>query len=147
MSLAGPFPVSAVIQRLSVLSELRLVSGAAGLEAALASPPNAVPAAYVLSEEAGEPSGDYGGGFAQPMTATLKVVLWLRHAGDATGAKAVAAMETVERAVRTQLRDWSPGAPFEPLYILASGNDQFFGNQLIRQVLFRTRYRDQEMHP
>ena len=145
MSLIGPFPVSAVIERLADVAELKLVGGAAGLQAALAAPPRAMPAAYVLSEEAGQEPGDYTGAYAQPMTATVKVVLWVRHAGDATGAKASAAMEGVERAVRTALRDWSPATPFEPLWVSHSGHDQFFGDQLTRQVLFRTHYRDQEM--
>jgi len=144
MSLAGPFPASAVIERLASLDALRLVDGAAGLQAALESPPRAVPAAYVLVEESGREPGDYTGRYAQPMTVTVKVVLWTRHASAGAGAKAVADMESIERAVRTQLRDWSPGAPFEPLWVSNSGADQFFGGQLTRQVIFRTHYRDQE---
>lgn len=144
MTLAGPFPASAVIERLSRVPELRLVDGAAGLQAALDSPPRATPAAYVLVEEAGAEPADYTGHYAQPMTATVKIVLWLRHVGDASGAKAAAAMELVERAVRSALRDWAPEHPFEPLWVSHSGADQFWGGQLIRQVIFRTHYRDQE---
>ncbi len=144
MSLVGPFPASRVIERLASVSELRLVDGAAGLQAALESPPRAVPAAYVLVEESGQPSGDYTGHYAQPMTATVKVVLWTRHASAGAGAKASAAMEGIERAVRSALRDWTPGHPFEPLWVSNSGADQFFGGQLTRRVIFRTNYRDQE---
>lgn len=144
MSLAGPFPASAVIGRLAELAELRLVDGAAGLQAAVESHPRAVPAAYVLVEESGSKSGDYAEHYAQPMTATVKVVLWTRHAAGGTGAQAAAAMEGIERAVRSQLRDWSPGHPFEPLWVSNSGADQYFGGQLTRQVIFRTQYRDQE---
>lgn len=144
MSLVGPFPASKVIERLSSVSELRLVGGAASLQAALESPPRAVPAAYVLVEESGQPTGDYTGSYAQPMAVTVKVVLWTRHASAGVGAKASAAMEDIERAVRTALRDWSPVHPFEPLWVSNSGADQFFGGQLTRQVIFRTQYRDQE---
>lgn len=144
MSFVGPFPASQVIERLASLPELRLVEGAAGLRAALESPPRAVPAAYVLVEETGQPKGDYTDRYAQPMTATVQVVLWTRHAGAATGSKAAAAMEDIERVVRTALRDWTPGYPFEPLWVSNSGADQFFGGQLTRQVIFRTQYRDQE---
>lgn len=144
MSLVGPFPVSMVIEHLALLPELRLVSGAAGLHAALERPPAAVPAAYVLSEETGRQPGDYASANAQPMTVTIQVVLWLRHAGDYTGARAAREMEAIERAVRSQLRSWDPPHPFEPLSVSNSGNDQFLGGQLIRQVIFRTHYRDQE---
>ncbi len=142
MSLVGPFPASAVIARLTELTELRLVDGAAGLQAALDAQPRAMPAAFVLVEESGRASGDYAEHYAQPMDAVVKVVLFVRHA--AGGAKAVVEMEDVERAVRTKLRDWSPGYPFEPLWIANSGADQFFAGQLTRQVIFRTQYRDQE---
>lgn len=56
MSLTGPFPASAVIERLATLPELRIVEGAAGLQSAIDSPPCAVPAAYVLVEETGPAS-------------------------------------------------------------------------------------------
>ena len=144
MSLVGPFPTSKVIERLSGVSELRLVDGAAGLVAAVESPPRAVPAAYVLVEEQGREPGDYTGRYAQPMTATVKVVLWVRHAAAGAGGKAAAAMEEVERAVRSALRNWTPGHPFEPLWVANSGGDQPYGGQLTRQVIFRTHYRDQE---
>lgn len=98
----------------------------------------------MLVKEIGQPSGDYTGHYAQPMTVMVTVVLWMRHAAAGTGAKASAAMEGIERAVRTALRDWSPGHPFEPLWVSDSGGDQFFGGQLTRQVIFRTQYRDQE---
>lgn len=145
MSLVGPFPISLIIERLASLPELRLVAGAAGLKAALESPPRAMPAAYVLSEESGREPGDYTGTAAQPMTVVIQVVLWLRHVGDAEGARASAERETVERAVRSHLRAWSPPSPFEPLWVSNSGSDQYLAGQLTRQVLFRTHYRDQEM--
>lgn len=144
MTLAGPFPASAVIERLAQLPALRLVEGAAGLHAALETPPRATPAAYVLVEEVGSEPADYTGAYAQPITATVKVVLWLRDARGGTHGAAAAAMEQVERAVRSSLRDWSPARPFEPLFVSHSGADQCFGGQMTRQVIFRTHYRDQE---
>lgn len=144
MSFVGPFPASVVIERLAQRPELRLVDGAAGLQAALESPPRAVPAAFVLTEESGRELADYTDSYAQPMTVTVRVVLWVRHAAAGTGAKASKEMEALERAVRTALRDWSPPRPFEPLYVANSGGDQSFGGQLTRQVIFRTHYRDQE---
>lgn len=133
-----------MIERLAGVSELRLVDGAAGLQSALESPPRAVPAAFVLVAESGREPADYTGGYAQPMTATVTVVLWVRHAAAGTGAKAAREMEVIERAVRTALRDWSPPHPFEPLHVANSGGDQSFGGQLTRQVIFRANYRDQE---
>lgn len=75
----GPFPASAVIERLATLPELRIVEGAAGLQSAIDSPPRAVPTAYVLVEETGQPVGDYTSDYAQPMTVTINLVLWARH--------------------------------------------------------------------
>lgn len=145
MSLVGPFPVTAAIQRLRTLPELRLVGGAGGLQVAQLKPPRALPAAFVLVRERGRAPADYTGAYAQPIDVTLNVVLWVSHAGDEIGEKAAAAMTEVERAVRTALRDWSPSAPFEPLYLSDSGNDIHLGAHLTRQVIFQTQYRDQEM--
>lgn len=144
MSLAGPFPVEAAIEQLRSVTELRLIGGAGGLQTAMRTPPRAMPAAYVLLRERGR-AGDYADTYAQPMEATLTVVLWVSHAGDETGEKAAAAMTRLEREVRTRLRDWTPAKPFEPLWVSDSGNDQFLGSHLTRQVIFRTQYRDQEM--
>lgn len=144
--LVGPFPLSMVVERLDELELLKIVGTIAGLQNALQTAPRNTPAAYVLGEESGREQGDYTEASAQPMTATIKVVLWVKHAGDAdTGAKALKAMEALEKVVRNQLRAWSPAAPFEPLWISSSGQDQYFGDHLIRQVLFRTHYRDQDM--
>lgn len=146
--LLGPFPVSLVIERLETLGLLKIVGGVGSLQAALETTPRNLPAAYVLSEETGREPLDYTGAYAQPMSVVIKVVLWTRHAGAAdTGAKAQAAMEHIERSVRSHLREWSPSAPFEPLSISNSGQDQYYGGQLLRQVLFRSNYRDQDMTP
>lgn len=145
MSLAGPFPVEAAIEQLRSVTELRLIGGAGGLQAAQRSQPRALPAAYVLLHERGRRPADYTDGYAQPMDASLIVVLWVAHAGDETGEKAAREMTRLERAVRTRLRDWSPGKPFEPLYVSDSGNDIHLGAHLTRQVIFQTQYRDQEL--
>lgn len=143
MNLVGPFPASAVIERLRALPALRLVDGAAGLKSALEQPPRAQPAAYVLVEETGKPTGDYADTYAQPIDVMVKVVLWLQHASG--GPQAVAEMERIERDVRSSLRTWSVPTPFEPLWVSHSGADQIIGSQLTRQVIFRTAYRDQEL--
>jgi hypothetical protein len=142
--LVGPFPVDLVIEQLTSVAELKLVGGAAALDAALSNPPTASPAAYVLSNEAGT-AGGYSGQLAQPMQVALFVVLCVRHAGNAaSGAEAAKTMRALERAVRTRLRKWSPPRPFGALWISDSGNDQYIAGQLMRQVVFRTDYRDQE---
>lgn len=144
MNLTGPFPASAVIAQLRTVTALRLVDGAAGLDAALLDPPRATPAAFVLIEETGTQPGDYAGHYAQPISVTVKVVLWTRHAGGGTQSKGAAEMEQIERAVRSALRDWTPDKPFEPLWLANSGADKAFGSEITRQVIFRTHYRDQE---
>lgn len=142
--LAGPFPVDLVIERLGALPELKLVGGAAALDVALSNPPTTTPSAYVISNETGR-EGDYSGRLAQPMQATIYVVLCVRHAGSAaSGAEAAKAMRALERAVRTSLRTWAAPSPFGALWVSDSGNDQYIAGQLMRQVVFRTDYRDQE---
>jgi hypothetical protein len=143
--LAGPFPGELVIERLEGVSLLQSVDGAAGLETAMNVQPKKLPAAYVIVEERGK-RGEYSGMHAQPIDVLVHVVLWITHAGSAAnGAKAVGAMTQLERAVRTALCDWSPGAPFEGLYVASSGGDMYFGGRLIRRVAFHSHYRDQEM--
>lgn len=143
--LAGPFPGELVIERLESVSLLQSVDGAAGLETAMNVQPKKLPAAYVLVDERGR-RGDYSGEHAQPIDVVVHVVLWISHAGSAAnGAKAVAAMTALEREVRTSLCDWSPGSPFEGLYVASSGGDMYFGGRLIRRVAFNSHYRDQEM--
>lgn len=140
--LAGPYPVDAVVERLRELAALRLVSGA-GADA-LNHPPVTVPAAYVVLDETGRP-GDYTEHDAQPISVALTVVLWVRHAATAdTGAAAAAEMRALERQVRTHLRGWSPGAPFESLYVARSGGGQMVNSYQTRQVRFGSEYRDQE---
>lgn len=138
----GPYPVEKVIERLALVSALRIVGGVADFETAKTTPPNNSPAAYVLGEETGQRLGDYSSQLRQRLAVVVKVVLWVRHAGDAaTGSKAVAAMTALEADVRSALFGFAPSASnFEPLAIKASGADQYYGNHLIRQVLFESNY-------
>jgi hypothetical protein len=146
--LAGPFPAEAVIARLQTLAALRVVGGAAALEQALKVPPRAFPAAFVVTRESGQKPADYTDAYAQPMSVDVIVVLWVSHAGSQdNGAAAAAAMSQLEREVRTCLRGWSPTNPFEPLFVRASGQDQYTAGQQLRQVVFSTEYRDQEIGP
>lgn len=144
--LAGPFPAEAVIEQLQTLPALRLVSGAAALEAALKVPPRALPAAYVVVRESGQRPRDVSGALQQQIAADVIVVLWVSHAGaQDTGAAAAQAMSALERQVRTLLRNWEPPSPFGGLWVAASGQDQHVAGTQLRQVIFRSEYRDQEM--
>lgn len=140
--LAGPFPVEAVIERLRTLGALRLVDGSAALEQALKVPPRASPAAFVVSQERGRRPADFTDAYAQPMSVSLVVVLWV---ADSSASAGVPAMTLIERQVRSHLRGWSPPAPFEPLWVSNSGSDAYLGGHLTRQVIFGCDYRDQEM--
>lgn len=139
----GPYPTEAVIQALQTLPALLIVGGVADLETARQQPPRNAPAAYVLREEKGQGFGDYAEHHRQRILVTVKVILWVRHAGTAdSGAKAEAEMTTVENAVRSQLFGFSPTgtAPYEPLVLAYSGNDTYFGNHLLREVHFAGAY-------
>ena len=137
----GPYPTEAVIAKLGSVTALRIVGGVADFETAKTEPPRSAPAAYVLREETAQP-GDYAEHGRQRVTVIVKVVVWVRHAGSAdTGAKAEAAMTAVEADVRGALMGFKPaGSRYEPLALRASGNDQYYGNHLVRQVLFQADY-------
>ena len=135
----GPFPLDAVITRARTVPGVRIVGNAADLDAAMSTPPNAVPAIYVLSEESGDEAIGATGKPLQNVAVVVKLVMWVRNAGGA--AKVVAAMTALERELRRVFFGWSPSAEFRPLTIRASGNEQAFGDQLIRQLLLSTRYR------
>jgi hypothetical protein len=135
----GPFPLDGVIQRATSIAGLRLVGNAADLQAALETPPNAVPALYVLSEEAGDQAIGATGLPMQNVTVVVKLVLWVRNAGGA--ARVVAAMTEFERAVRSVFFGWRPNAEFRPFTIRASGAEQAYGDHMVRQLLLSTSYR------
>lgn len=146
----GPYPTEQVIAALDALPALRIVGGVADFETAKSQPPRSAPAAFVLREESAPlNSGDFTEHGRQRVSVTIKVILWVRHAGSAdTGAKAEAEMTTLEAAVREALFGFKPAATrYEPLTLRASGNDTYFGNHLIRQVLLQTAYIASEGSP
>lgn len=140
--LSGPFPLHALIEHLAAVPALRLVGDAGDLEDARTTPPRALPAVYLLSEEYGRKPGDYTGHHAQPMEVVVQAVLWIRQARSA---QAVRDLIALERLVRSQVIAWTPPAPFEPLWVSASGRAERLAAHSIRQVLFRTHYRDQPL--
>lgn len=135
----GPFPLADAIERAGSVAGVRLVGNPADLDAALITPPNALPAIYLLSEERGDKSIGTTGLPMQGITTTLKFVLWVRNAGGA--ARVVADMGAFEGAVRRVFFGWRPSREFRPLTIRASGMDQRLGDNLIRQLLMTTSYR------
>lgn len=139
--LTGPFPLHALMAHLASVPALRLVGDAGDLEDAITTPPRAVPAVYLLSEESGRKPGDYTGAWARPMQVVVQAVLWIRQARSR---QAVQELAELERLVRSQVIGWSPPAPFEPLWVSDSGRFQRLGSHYLRQVIFRTDYRDQE---
>ncbi len=138
----GPYPTNAVIEQLALSSELKIVDGAAGLEIALNTPPRAEPAVYVITEETSKGGADFTEYGRARVQVVVKAVIWVRHAGTAeTGSKAVARMREAEAVVRDQLLGFVPAdVRAEGLTFRASGADKYYGNSLIRQVLFDGAY-------
>jgi len=102
--------VTAIIERLAELHELRTVDTAAAY-AALEAPPPAgrCPAAYVI--ELGDDAGENGiatGGVRQRLTESVGVVLILASVRDGRGAAASAELRPVRLAVRQALLGWAP---------------------------------------
>ncbi len=95
--------------RAQIGSQLTLVGTLADF-AALADLPRSTPAAYVLPVgERAEASPTYGR-HTQRHECTFDVLLIVRHAGDASGGKSAAALQTLRLAVQAALVNWTPDA-------------------------------------
>lgn len=143
MSFLGPFPIEDCIERLRLRAPiLKIVDGAAGLAAALASPPNNAPAAYVLKTERGDKVKYMGPVAQQNVDVNVQVVLFVRSAaGERTGAGAEVLMTQVESEVKAALFGWSPTDAFGQLWFQAQRPEPYAAGWLVRQLIFGTDYR------
>ncbi len=143
MSFLGPFPVEDAIARLKARAPiLKIVDGAAGLAAALASPPNSAPAAYVLKGERGGQVKYLGPVAQQNVEVSLQVVLFVRSAAnERAGAGAELLMTQVETEVRAALFGWSPGDAFGQIAFQAQRQEPYAAGWLARQLVFTSDYR------
>lgn len=142
MSFLGPFPVDDAIARLQKHAKsLKIVSGAAGLRAALDSHPNNNPAAYVLSEERGGKVKFSGPPMQQPVAVSLQVVLFVQSAAnEKAGAGAEALMRTVKKDVRHALLGWVAGPAFSELTFQGERPEPYKAGWYAVQVIFVCEY-------
>lgn len=144
MSLLGPFPAHAVIDRLRTgASVLKQVGDAASLQAALEQKPRVDVAAYVTIYEQGRAIKYMGSVAQQNCDVTVRVVLFVRHYGSQeTGSGARKLMdEEVIPAVRKQLFGWTPSDAFNALSFAAGRDERFDAGWLVTQQVFTTDYR------
>lgn len=143
MSFLGPFPIEDAIARLNARApSLKIVSGAAGLAAALATPPNNSPAAYVLKTERGHKVKYMGPVAQQNVDVSVQVVLFVRSAtGERVGTGAELLMTQVEGEVKAALFGWSPGDAFGQLSFQAQRPEPYAAGWLVRQLIFGSDYR------
>lgn len=134
----GPFPVEDALARALTVEGVRIVGGVADFAAAQEQPPRSFPALYVLREETGGKPAGGTGRLIQPIDVTLKLVMWVSHAGGSQ--KAEAAMTEFERAVRARFFGWRPSTDYQAAWIRASGADTSYGATLIRQLLLTSGY-------
>lgn len=115
---------------------LRLVSGAAGFQAAAESNPPATPAAFVFAvqETADEPGFDVP--TIQRITASIAVVLVVRHVGDTQGGAASESMDALRADVWTALHGARLDADHEPLSFVSGGLIAFRDQHLWWQDLW-----------
>lgn len=108
--------VDPTITRLSSVTLLKKVSGAADFATAAASRPLAIPAAYVLPlDEQSRPS-EVDGFVLQEVRAAFGVALAVANVADAKGEAAVVSLDPLRQSVRATLLGWEPAAgclPFE----------------------------------
>lgn len=142
----GPFDIAPIIARIAAnVSTLRLVAGAAELEAAITSAgAGTTPAAYVLL--AREAAGASRGGsqrLIQQVDVSLSVVIAARNFRQADlGSAAGADLAALITAIRTALLGWTPdGASIDPIELQAGRLEQRKAATLWWQDIFRTRYR------
>lgn len=99
--------------------------------AALGDLPRSLPAAYVIPlDERAEPS-DMIGVNAQTHTAMFCVVLIVRHAGDASGAKAALALDALRKAVHDALIGWAPPECFDAVQFVFGSLAELIGGGTI----------------
>lgn len=112
----------AIVERLAAtLSERFAFIGSVADFAALADVPRSLPAAYVIPlDESADQNGVYGAS-VQEHRARVGVLIVLRHAGDATGARATLALGPLREAVQAALVGWTAPGCHAPL-AFASGS-------------------------
>lgn len=134
------FPVLSVIERLrEKVPALRLIDGAAGLEAAERAKPERVPAAFVIAnEKAGANHGYSGGEMAQKVEVTVVVVLFVEHSKAGAGGKAQAELDVLRGQVRNALMNWKPMAvgSATALHFVASDGESYSAGNLVGQEAY-----------
>lgn len=147
----GPFPVSEVITRLQEQAgqSLHQVGGAADLVTALAQEPRVDCAAFVTIAERGREIQTSGNAARANVDVTIRVVLFVRHAGSAAdGFGARAEMDnSVLPAVRGALFGWSPSDAFDSLQFQASRDESYKAGWLVTQEIYTTNYAMQQVKP
>lgn len=141
----GPFPVSAVIDRLRAeVPDARLIGTAADLRTAVESQPNASPALYVLVSERGGEIKYSGPPTLQNVDVQITVVLLVRHAGgETTGRGARATADGVIAQIRRALLGWAPQDGFAGLSFNAGRDDSYRAGWYAGQEIYTTQYRMQ----
>ena len=135
--------IDAVIARLAVRPELKLVAGAAEFQAASASNPKAAPAAYVfLLSEVASPNSLGNVGVLQRVQAHIGVSIAVRNVADAQGAASGQDLQAVRQAVKVALLGWPPAAGHEPLERVSSDLLAFRDGYLWWQDVYATAYYD-----
>lgn len=133
--MASAFPVAALMERLGAVSALSLVGNARDLTEALQTPPRSAPAVFVLAETRGGSIKYSGTPVQQGRTTALKLVVWVRHHGDAATSRAE--MDRALAAIDARLTGWSPSNPPFGAVVFRGSRDEFaHGQYLVAQVLY-----------
>lgn len=141
----GPLDTAAIADRLRVnVPALRLVAGAAELDAAVTSTAaGVVPAAYVLlSRESASASRGGSERVVQQVEVALSVIVVARNYRQADlGAATGADLAALVSAVRAALIGWTPNLSTTlPIDFQSGRLEQRQGGQLWWQEIYRTRY-------
>ncbi|OON62285.1 hypothetical protein B0920_02060 [Massilia sp. KIM] len=138
--------INQLIERIdTMVPQLRLVGGAIDFQAAVENNPKATPACFVIPMREQPGPSIASDVMQQKVTASIGVVLVVRHLGDTTGAGAGNDLEVLRRQVREQIYGWTPDPAIAPLERGAGQLLAFRDGHAWWQDLFTTSYYDRSV--
>lgn len=134
--MALAFPTAAVVERLMGAESIALVGIAADLNAALATPPRAMPAVYVITSTSGGPIKYSGSPTQQERVTTLVLLCWVRNHGTAAASRA--AMDALLATIDARLAGWAPNDACAEVQFVASRDEFAAGQHQVAQATYQS---------
>lgn len=137
--------IAEIIAALRTVPALKLVGGAADLQAAVENSPTVTPCAFVIPLEENPGANALGNFVAQRVAVAVGVVLVVRNLSDSKGAAATVDMEVLRKATKAVLLGFSPGSEYDPLERGQSALLVFKDGHMWWQDIYITAYYDRSV--